>query len=221
MKKALTIIAIILVLGGTGYGLYLEIVNHPYFKSSSVKMTTNNNTKQKTTETKNNNQNSKEQNNTNNTSADNELDNIPENEALNETFNFAEASTKLHNIIKNKEGAAYIVRCETIGEIPKEGLPETKNEVVKVSEDTIDKLMWKLKRATSVKVATNSWFGCPPENISYYIANNNVNVIEDINKKYISVFYMTNGLAVGYDGVGYEFTYENPDIVKNFMENLE
>lgn len=138
-------------------------------------------------------------------------------------FDFNELSNTLHSSIKNQNYFSLLCKCSEIASVDG-GPPSANYDVSIISSDAIDTIVKKLKSAKSLeKNITYSWFGCPPNSITYYVSGNNSNNEAIHTNKVFSLNYANadNILLVGYNKTGYAFSFNSSDEIKNFIENLK
>jgi hypothetical protein len=113
---------------------------------------------------------------------------------------------------------AYRVKCRSY--ISNEGdFPEVENTYVKLSINTVDTIVDKLKTAVKVeKNVVDGWEMCPPRDVDYII---NSSESLDGNKKLIVMYsYEDNMLSVGYNEIGYRYYFKDASEINNFVEEL-
>ena len=134
-----------------------------------------------------------------------------------ETLNDLESMrTDLKNLL-NSDYNAYDVKCEDY--MGSDGYPSIKTTFVKLSNDSVDTIINKLKTAISVeKDVVDGYEFCPPKSIDYVI---NSTESLDGNKKLI-VMYSNDDktLSVGYNQIGYRYHFNDASEINNFIENL-
>lgn len=149
-------------------------------------------------------------------------DNTNDNSA-NLDFDFNELSSTLHSSVQKDNITTFITKCEN-KTVNQGEPPETEESNIKVSSNTIDTIINKLKTAKSIdKEITYSWFGCPPKSITYYISVNSTDKSEVHSQRVFSLNY-ANGediLLVGYNNKGYGFHFNSSEEISGFIESLK
>lgn len=131
-------------------------------------------------------------------------------ETLNEIENMR---IDLKELLKSEHNA-YVIKCQYV----KEGDIETTSEYIKLSNDSVNVIIDKLKLAERVeKDIPVGYLGCPPKNITYIINSTEAN---DGNKKFIVMYGYDNTLFVGYNQIGYVYHFSDDSTINNILENL-
>ena len=159
--------------------------------------------------------------NKNNELTNNKKDKIDSSES-NLNFDFDGVTAKVNNLVQTNNYSSMVIKCSNVSSNPNLP-PETKNEVVGVSNETFNTVIAKLKEASSVETTTASWFGCPPNNITYHVSVYNTDFGQVKTNEVFSLSYANSDtvLLVSYENDGYAFRYENESSINNFIESLK
>ena len=149
-------------------------------------------------------------------------DYIIDNNITIDNFDFEEMKKTLHEAVNQDNLTTMVRHCKNI-EVPQGEPPEAEYNNVEVSNNSIDIIIEKLKTANSVQYMTGSWFGCPPKQISYYVAPLTDDDELFNSKKVLSIHYSNDEktLSVGYKNDGYIFIFNSPDEINGFIESLK
>jgi len=163
--------------------------------------------------------------NKNNEITNNKTDKKDEKKDNNESnldFDFNGLTTKVNNLIQTNNYSSMIVNCSNVTTNTNQP-PVTKNEVVSLSNDSFNTVISKLKEASSVESTTASWFGCPPNNITYHVSVFNTDFGQVKTNEVFSLSYANSDavLLVGYENNGYAFRYDDASKINNFIESLK
>ncbi len=210
-KGLIIVIYVVLFLIGCALG---------YFVSTMVLNDDKSNTKNNTEEKGNNSQveENKEKEEKEEKENDNkELSNISD-------LDLEKMRTSLHNLVQKEGFKANKLSCTVLPAAEGE-LPNVKSKRTVVSENTIDIIINKLKTAKSIdKYVTASWIGeCYPKSVAYIISlDAEVDTNEFQNNKKFTLYYSDseNILLVGYEGIGYDFNFNDGEL-NNFIEALK
>lgn len=151
------------------------------------------------------------------------VNNKKNNNSTNLDFDFNELSNTLHSSVQKNNITAFISKCVEKTTTANEP-PETEQNNISVSNNTIDTIINKLKTAKSVdKDITYSWMGCPPKSLTYYVSVNSTNRSETHNQKVFSLNYANREdiLLVGYNNKEYAFYFNSSDEINGFIESLK
>jgi len=136
-------------------------------------------------------------------------------------FDYDGLAKSLHEAVKQDNITTFVRHCK---EIPQENqISKTEETDVKVSIDTIDTIVAKLKTAEEVERTTMDWFGCPPRLVSYYVGVSTTNQEEFGKGRIFSLHYPHDGysLMIGYNHDGYAFNYKTAEDIEGFIEGLK
>lgn len=143
----------------------------------------------------------------------NSTSNEPNTVTLN--FNFDKMVSDINNSF-NSGSNPYLIKCTMINQ---ETL-ETSNDITKISQESFNVIINKLKSANSYDETTSSFFGCPPRYV-YYAISLNENELAYNRSFSIGYGLNDNDLLVGYNDHGYAFHFNNKSDIDNFIESLK
>lgn len=113
-----------------------------------------------------------------------------------------------------KEATTDKVQICTCKDISPPGELEVDLTYKTVSNESIYKVIDKLKEAQKYEERPFGVFGCPPKNVTYIIGDT------IYNDKFSLLYESDNSLAVGHNNIGYVFTYEDSSSITGFIESL-
>ena len=139
-------------------------------------------------------------------------------------FNFEGMANNLKTQLASGGYQAVKLSCtETPG--PEGELPTINSTGTRISNESIDVVINKLKTANSIETGvTAGWIGeCMPKKVAYIISVNDDPASNEFqNNKVFNLYYAddTSILLISYEGIGYAFHFNSSADTDNFIESL-